>query len=105
MEIKNIEFKWKNKKSICIVLTSKGYPDKFEKNILIENLENLKNQKSIYFSCWNKKLNNKFYSNGGRVLNFVSLDDNFGLQEKSLNLIKKLNWKMVIIEKILDIKL
>ena len=41
-KFKNIELKWKNKKSICIVLTSKGYPDKFEKNILIKNLENLK---------------------------------------------------------------
>ena len=33
------EIKWKNKKSLCIVLCSKGYPEKFKKNILIENLD------------------------------------------------------------------
>ena len=29
--LEKIELKWKNKKSICIVLTSKGYPENFEK--------------------------------------------------------------------------
>ena len=33
-----IELKWKEKKSICVVLSSKGYPDKFENNILLKNL-------------------------------------------------------------------
>ena len=35
--LENIDLNWKNQKSICIVLTSKGYPDKFSKNILIDN--------------------------------------------------------------------
>jgi len=41
----------------------------------------------------NKKLGNKIYSNGGRVLNFVVLSDSFKLSRiKAIQLIKKLNW-------------
>ena len=37
----NLEIKWKNKKSICIVLCSNGYPDKYEKNANIDQLRNI----------------------------------------------------------------
>ena len=36
--LENIDLNWKNQKSICIVLTSKGYPDKFSKNIMSKSL-------------------------------------------------------------------
>ena len=91
----NIELNWKKAKSICIVLTSKGYPEKFEKNVLINNLENLKikNQQFI-FHAGTKFNDNKFYSNGGRVLNFVSIDENLEIaRDDSINLIKRLDWK------------
>ena len=93
--LNKIKLNWKNKKSVCIVVTSKGYPDEFKKNILIKNLENFKNDESQYiFHAGTKLFNNKFYSNGGRVLNFVSLDQNFKLARKnSLNLIKFLDWE------------
>ena len=38
-KLDQVEIDWKNKKSLCIVLCSKGYPDKYEKNIEIENLK------------------------------------------------------------------
>ena len=90
-----IKLDWKIKKSICVVLSSKGYPDKFKKNILIKNLENFEDDKNKYiFHAGTKIVNNKYYSTGGRVLNFVSIDENFVLaRQKSLELIKKLNWK------------
>ena len=90
-----IKLDWKIKKSICVVLSSKGYPDKFKKNILIKNLENFEDDKNKYiFHAGTKMVNNKYYSTGGRVLNFVSIDENFVLaRQKSLELIKKLNWK------------
>ena len=37
----NLEIKWKNKKSICIVLCSNGYPDKYEKNTNIDQIRNI----------------------------------------------------------------
>ena len=75
-------------------MSSKGYPDKFEKNILIENLENFKNYKNQYiFHAGTKLAEKKFYSTGGRVLNFVSIDQNFkDAREKIFKLIKNLDW-------------
>ena len=36
----DINIEWTNKKSLCVVLCSKGYPDTYQKNILINNLDN-----------------------------------------------------------------
>ena len=93
--LEKINLEWKNKKSVCIVLTSKGYPDKFEKNILIQNLENLKIQENEYiYHAGTKSVKKKIYSTGGRVLNFVSLDGTFkAARDKALYLIKTLNWQ------------
>ena len=94
-DLEKIKLVWKNKKSICIVLSSKGYPDSFQKNILIKNLNELKNNENQFiFHAGTKFENNEYYSTGGRVLNFVSLDRKFAIaRSKSLDLIKKLNWK------------
>ena len=73
-----IKLDWKIKKSICVVLSSKGYPNKFKKNILIKNLENFEDDKNKYiFHAGTKFSNEEFFSNGGRVLNFVTIDSNF----------------------------
>jgi len=93
--LKDIKIKWKNKKSICIVLASNGYPDKYKKNILIKNLENIKVFENEYiFHAGTKLTNDEFYSNGGRVLNFVSIDENFKkARDKSIKSIEKLKWE------------
>ena len=36
--LKEIKIDWNNKKSLCVVLCSKGYPEKYEKNVEIKNL-------------------------------------------------------------------
>ena len=90
----NVNIEWYDEKSLCIVLCSKGYPDKFEKNIIIENIDqiNLNKNEYIYHAGTTKNLN-KIYSNGGRVLNFVTLSNSFRKSQKnSIDLIKKLNW-------------
>ena len=86
---------WYEKKSICIVLCSKGYPENYEKNIEISNLDNLKLDKNNFiFHAGTKIENNKTYANGGRVLNFVSISDDFKKSRcLAIEQIKKLNWK------------
>jgi len=92
--LKNLIIEWHDKKSLCIVLCSKGYPDKYDNGILIENTKNLKLGEDDYiFHAGTKKIENKIYSNGGRVINFVSLSSNFkNSRDNVLSLIKSLNW-------------
>ena len=91
----NIKLDWKSEKSICIVVTSKGYPDSFDKNIPIKNLKNLSMVDNQYIYHAGTKLENEeYYSTGGRVLNFVSIDHNFELaRKKIIEQIEKLDWK------------
>ena len=88
------EVKLNNKKSVCIVLCSKGYPDKYDQNILIDGLSNLNLKKNEYiFHAGTKLENDRILSNGGRVLNFVSLSDDFRTsRDELINLIAQLNW-------------
>ena len=56
-----ISIKWKTDKSICVVLCSKGYPEKYEKNLLIENLDKIKISKNEYcFHAGTTKIKIKF---------------------------------------------
>jgi phosphoribosylamine--glycine ligase len=93
-KLAEINIEWVNKKSVCVVLCSKGYPDTYQKNILINNIENLSLEKNNFiFHAGTKQENGKIYATGGRVLNFISLSDDFlQAREKIHKCIKKLNW-------------
>ena len=90
-----IELNWSKKKSLCVVICSKGYPDGFKKNVEIENLENLKLSEDEYiFHAGTLKKNKKLYAVGGRVLNFVVTSENFSeAKNKILFNLDKLNWQ------------
>ena len=90
-----IEIRWHNRKSLCIVLCSNGYPDKFEKNILIKNLKKIKlNNNQYCYHAGTSKIENQIYSIGGRVLNFVCISESFAdSRSQIINLIDDLNWK------------
>jgi phosphoribosylamine--glycine ligase len=93
LEITEIE--WHSKKSLCVVLCSKGYPDNFKKDVLIENLNKMILEDDEYcYHAGTKTINEKIYANGGRVLNFVCLSNDFKQsRDKIFNLIRLLNWK------------
>jgi phosphoribosylamine--glycine ligase len=93
-KLKNLNIEWYDKKSLCIVICSKGYPDKYSNDILIENIEKINlNKGDFIYHAGTKKIENKIYSNGGRVINFVSLSSNFKeSRNKIFNHINKLDW-------------
>src|SRR6056300_556124 len=86
---------WHTKKSICIVLCSKGYPNKFNNNVELKNLNKIKKSKNEYiFHAGTIRKNSRFFSSGGRVLNFVSSSLNLSKSRKQiLKTINDLNWK------------
>ena len=92
--LSSVNIEWHEEKSLCIVVCSKGYPDKYKNNILIKNIEKIHlQQKEFIFHAGTKINKKKIYSNGGRVLNFVVLSNNFkSAKKKAIQLIRKLNW-------------
>ena len=94
-KLDDIEIKWTEKKSLCVVLCSNGYPEKYEKNIIINNFEKLNlNENNYLFHAGTKKKDNKIYAVGGRVLNFISLSNNYFNARKNIHKnLEKLNWK------------
>ena len=93
--LNSINLEWHNDKSLCIVLCSKGYPESYENNIEIQNLNKVKLKKNEFiFHAGTKKKKNKILSNGGRVLNFVIRSNNFkNNRETAINLINEINWE------------
>ncbi len=89
------EIKWKNKKSMCIALCSKGYPEKYKKNVEIKNLKKFKStEDNFIFHAGTKSSENKIFAVGGRVLNFVNISDSFSSSRKKIiNQIELLNWE------------
>ena len=63
-----------------VVLVSGGYPEKYQKNLQIHGLNDVKN--SLVFHAGSKYENGNTYTNGGRVLAITSLDQNLELALK-----------------------
>ena len=94
-KLDSINLDWDDKKSICIVLCSKGYPDQYENGVEIKRLNEIKLEENNYiFHAGTKIKDSKIYSNGGRVLNFVIKSKNLKESRDSLfRVIKDLNWE------------
>ena len=93
-KLDEIKIEWSDKKSICIVVCSKGYPDSYKKNVEIKNINaiNLEFDENL-FHAGTLKEGEKIYAIGGRVLNFVSVSEDFNSARK--NIFKNLdilNW-------------
>ena len=94
-KLENQSINWKNKKSMCIVLCSNGYPETYKKNLEIPNLEIISSDENTFiYHAGTELVDNKFYAIGGRVLNFVSISDDLKKsREIVINKIENLNWK------------
>lgn len=76
-DLKNIKIDWEDKLVCCVVMVVGGYLVKYEKGNFISGLEKFdlnKFDNKIFF-VGVKEENDKFYINGGRVLNVVFIKD------------------------------
>ena len=92
--LENQKIEWVNKKSLCVVLCSKGYPDRYEKKIIINNINELRlDNNNHLFHAGTVIEDNKILAVGGRVLNFVSLSEDLSIARENIhNNLNKLNW-------------
>ena len=94
-KLKQTSINWHKKKSMTVVLCSKGYPGKYKKNKTIKNLDKIKLSKNDFIYHAGTKLeNDQLKSNGGRVLNITSVGTDFlNIRKKIIKIIKNINWK------------
>lgn len=64
---KKPELQWKQDAVVGVVMASKGYPLEYEKGVQIDGFSALEHD-TVVFHAGTKKVNEKFVTNGGRVL-------------------------------------
>jgi phosphoribosylamine--glycine ligase len=74
--LSSIDIKWKRKFSVCVVISSGGYPGKFKKNFEIEGIEKISDKNTVIFHAGTKLKSGKCFTSGGRVLGITSVADN-----------------------------
>lgn len=72
---KDIELKFKNKKAVCLVMCSGGYPKNYETGFEITGIEKAKNSTVLFAGA--EYRGDSVFTSGGRVLNLVALGDTF----------------------------
>lgn len=69
--LKNIEINYSKEEAICVMLTSGGYPENYEKGKVISGLENLDSD-IVVFHSGTKFDNENIVTNGGRVIGITA---------------------------------
>ena len=93
-KLNQFKIEWLNKKSLCVVVCSKGYPEEFNKNVEIENINKIiLKEGDFLFHAGTIKKKDKIYAIGGRMLNFITISENLkSARENILKNLEKLNW-------------
>lgn len=91
--LKDIEIKYKKEEAVCVMITSGGYPEDYEKGKVISGLENLDKDIVVFHSA-TKAFENNLVTNGGRVLGISAKGDNVeDAAKKVYENIKKINFE------------
>ena len=91
--LKNIEINYSKEESICVMLTSGGYPESYEKGKVISGLENLDSD-IVVFHSGTKFDNENIVTNGGRVIGITAKSKTVKeAAQKVYENIKKINFE------------
>lgn len=91
--LKNIEINYSKEEAICVMLTSGGYPEDYEKGKVITGLENLDSD-IVVFHSGTKFDGEKVVTNGGRVIGITAKGNSVKeASDKVYENIKKINFE------------
>lgn len=92
--IEEVEIEWHDGVSVCVIMASKGYPDKYEKGLPVFGLEAVKNVNNVQvFHAGTTIKDGKVVTNGGRVLGVTILERDLEKAQKNVyEAIKKLSF-------------
>lgn len=68
----NVNIKWRSGAACCVVMSSGGYPAKYETGYEISGLEEIPENITI-FHAGTKKIDGKYFTSGGRVLGITAV--------------------------------
>ena len=92
MDLQNIKINIDKKTTSTVILSSKGYPKKYQKGFKISGLNEIKN--SIIFHAGTIKEENDILSNGGRVIACTGIGQTISESlKRSYELAKKIDWE------------
>ena len=91
-KLEKVKVRLDKKKSLCIVMASKGYPEKYKTGFEIQGLNNIKDSSvNIYHAGTAENNKKQTITNGGRVLNIVTREKTLeNAIFKGYNLIKRI---------------
>ncbi len=91
--IQTTSLDWKKGSTICVVMSSKGYPGSYEKDVELKMLDNLtESDDVVLFHAGTKMKEGMTLTNGGRVLGLTVFDSSIaGAIEKVYNNISKID--------------
>lgn len=71
--LSDIDIEWRQEASLCIVVSSKGYPGKYRKGAVITGLEKIKTMKdTVVFHAGTSFSNKDIVTSGGRVISITA---------------------------------
>lgn len=92
-KLKDIEINYSDDEVVCVMLTSGGYPDSYEKGKIITGLENLDDD-IVVFHSGTKMFDGNLVTNGGRVIGITAKSTTVkDAAEKVYENIKKINFE------------
>ncbi|MEG1311885.1 MAG: phosphoribosylamine--glycine ligase [Romboutsia sp.] len=87
-KLNEIEIKYKKEQAVCVMLTSGGYPESYEKGKIIEGLNEL-DEDIVVFHSGTKMINNNLVTNGGRVLGITTSAEN--VEDAAIKIYENIN--------------
>lgn len=71
-----IEIEWDDGAAVCVILASGGYPNAYNKDYIINGLQEMKEDPNIIvFHAGTRKKDGNFFTHGGRVLGVTALGE------------------------------
>ena len=89
-----VKLKWDDKKALCVVVSSEGYPASFEKGQVIGGLDAVEAAGTTVFHAGTAEQNGAIINSGGRVLGVTALGNTVQeAQQTVYKALENLDWK------------
>ncbi len=93
-KLDEVDIKWKNESTVCVVISSKGYPGKYGKGEVVTGLDKFRGSKDVVvFHAGTSFNDDKIVTSGGRVLGVTAIGKDLKeAKQKSYDAINKIHF-------------